>query len=205
MAVAGLSLMALPAQAATTFITNTSGNASALNGVSSGDSTPLTLSAADGGGTITLTTINTSGNTDLNMDGNSLGHGNDKWGANQNWTFSFDQTISFDGLSFETPPGGQPMVLRSAAWKDDADASGTGWSFSSDGTLGTFALSGDSDFTSAGVSDVAAGTSIGFGYFGSTTGGTELSSFTIGTIIPEPSSTALLGLGGLALILRRRK
>jgi len=78
-------------------------------------------------------------------------------------------------------------------------------SFSSDGTIGIFDLSGTSDFTASGVSDVAAGTSIEFGYFGSTTGGTELSSFTI-SVVPEPSSFALLaGCFGLAWIMVRRR
>lgn len=44
------------------------------------------------------------------------------------------------------------------------------------------------------------------GYFGRTTSG-SITSFSLSdnTVIPEPSTTALLGLGGLALILRRRK
>ncbi|MBT8036430.1 MAG: PEP-CTERM sorting domain-containing protein [Verrucomicrobiae bacterium] len=143
------------------------------------------------------------------MDGDSMGHGNDKWGNLQNWTFSLDQTISFDDMTFKTI--NETITLRSTAWVGDADASGTGWSFTTDATYGTFSILGASgpgtyDITTAGVSDVAAGTDITFGYLGGAGGGEELSSFTITAApVPEPSSTALLGLGGLALILRRRK
>ncbi len=38
-----------------------------------------------------------------------------------------------------------------------------------------------------------------------TDGGAEMDNFSVTTVVPEPSSTALLGLGGLALILRRRR
>ena len=98
----GLSLAA-SSYAATVFTTTLNGNAAVLgdqnldgtsgDGVTSGDTVTLSLTA---GGTIDLATSNVSGGNTLFMDGNSMGHGNDKWGANQNWTFSFDQTISFD-------------------------------------------------------------------------------------------------------------
>lgn len=215
-------LAATSVQAATVFLTNNTSpktlasnegdagvgltNGTDNNGLhldEAGDSTVLTLSADDGGGAITFTTINVSGGNNLFMDGDSMGHGNDKWGANQNWTFSLDQTISFDALSFKASLGAQTMTLKSAAWVGGTDTAGTGWSF--DGTTGEFSISGagDFDFTSAGVSDVAAGTSIGFGFFESTAGGIELSSFTI-TAIPEPTTALLGGLGFLALLRRRR-
>lgn len=200
-------LAATSANAATTFVTNTGGNAAALNGHEAGSSSSLPLSAEDGGGTITLTTTSVlrSGNADeLFMDADSMGVQNDKFGSEQNWTFTVAQTISFDALTFKTI--NENMTLRSTAWVGDADATGTGWSFN--GTTGEFTILGSNgpgtyDFTSAGVSDVAAGTEIGFGFFTSAAGGEELSSFTI-TVIPEPSAVLLGGLGFLALLRRRR-
>ena len=97
--------------------------------------------------------------------------------------------------------------MQSVAWKDDAAASGTGWTFTSDGTIGIFSLSSGQiyDFTSAGVSDVTAGTDIGFAAFGGANGGDLLRSFTITpVVIPEPSAAILGGLGFLLLLRRRR-
>lgn len=178
-----------------------------LDGDSTGDSTVLSLSADDGGGAITFTTVNTSGNTDLLMDSSAMGHGNNRWGNGQNWTFTLDQTISFDALDFQNNDNPGSYDLRSVAWKDDAAASGTGWEFTSDGTIGIFSLSPGQiyDFTTAGVSNVAAGTEIGFGSFSGANGGEILRSFTI-TPVPEPSSFALLaGCFGLTWIMIRRR
>jgi len=180
------------------------GDGAPLNGASTGTVTDLTLSADDGGGTIELTSVNVSGGGSLDMDGNSMGHDNDKWGANQNWTFSFDQTISFDELTFAVI--NEDMILKSTGWLGDTDATGTGWSFN--GITGEFTILGSSgsgtrDFTSAGVSDIAAGTDIAFGFFASAGGGEELTSFGI-TVIPEPSSM-LLSLVGAGLLLRRKR
>ncbi len=217
-----LSLIA-SSHAATVFITNTSAktlasnegdagvgltNGTTNNGLhldDDGDSTVLTLSADDGGGSITLTTTAVTSN--LFMNGASMGSGNEKWGNNQNWTFTFDQDISFDGLDFTNNENPGTYVLRSVAWKDDTAASGTGWSFTTDATYGTFSLSSGQiyDFTSAGVSNVAAGTEIGFGAFGGANGGDVLNSFTITpVVIPEPSALLLGGLGTLLLLRRRR-
>ena len=171
-----------------------------LNQDKTGDTTVLTLSADDGGGTISLTSTEVNSSQKLFMDGDSMGHANDKWGSNQNWTFTFDQTISFDALTFKTI--NETMTLKSTAWVGDANATGTNWSFN--GTTGEFSINGTSDFTGAGVSDVASGTEIVFGFFASSGGGEELTSFTI-TPIPEPSSLALLGLGSLMMIKRRRR
>ncbi|MEM9348150.1 MAG: PEP-CTERM sorting domain-containing protein [Planctomycetota bacterium] len=178
------------------------GNNNGLDRDRTGNSTVLSLSAEDGGGPITFTSTNVSGNNQLFMDQNTMGHGNAKWGSNQNWTFTLDQTVRFDGLDFAVNESS--YSLRSVAWKDDAAASGTGWSFTSDGTIGIFSLTNGQiyDFTSAGVSNVSAGTEIGFGAFGGANGGELLRSFTI-TVIPEPSSLALIGLGSLLVAGRR--
>ena len=215
-----LTALSVSVQASTTFITNLSSKTLASNegdaGIgltngtdndglhldTDGDSTVLTLSADDGGGAITFTTVDAVPNN-LFMNASTMGMGNEKWGNSQNWNFTLDQTISFDGLDFQNNESA--YSLRSVAWKDDAAASGTGWSFTSNGTIGIFSLTSGKiyDFTSAGVSDVPAGTEIGFGAFGGANGGDLLYSFTI-SVIPE-SSVALLGaLGSLSLLRRRR-
>lgn len=102
------------------------------------------------------------------------------------------------------------MTLKSAAWVGDSNTTGSNWSF--DGTTGEFTILGNTngpgkyDFTSAGVSNVASGTDITFGFLSGASGGEELSSFTITpTPIPEPSIVVLTGLGLLGLALRRRR
>lgn len=180
------------------------GNNNGLDGDRANASTALTLSADDGGGTITFNTTDVSGNNQLVMDADSMGHGNDKWGANQNWTFNLDQTISFDSLTFSTK--NETMILRSTAWVGDADATGSNWNFTTDATYGIFTLTGGTgtyDFTSAGVSNISAGEEIGFGFFASASGGEQLTSFTF-TVIPESSASLLGGLGALLLLRRRR-
>ena len=201
---AGALLAGTSVQAATTFFTNTGGNAAALDGAQSSTDVDLTLSSADGGGTINLATVNVSGGESLSQDADKMGHGNTKWGANQNWTFKFDQTISFDEINILIST--DVFTLKSTAWAGDANASGSGWSFDGTGTEGEFSFesfTGNTDLTSAGVSNVPAGTEIGFGHFGGANGGNELRSFTI-TPIPEPSATLLGALGLLALLRRRR-
>jgi len=213
LAIAAL-LAATSAQASTTFLTNNTANktlasnesdAVALDGASTGTITNLTLSQDDSFGTIVLTTVNVSLGESLFMDGDSMGHGNDKWGTNQNWTFTFDQTISFDGLTFKTI--NEPIVLMSTAWVGNEDASGSNWSFN--GETGQFRMSGGAgarDFTTAGVSLVPAGTEIsfGFGFFTNGSGGEELTNFTI-SVVPEPSTLTLLGGVASLLLLRRRR
>lgn len=184
------------------------GNNNGLHGDATGDSTVLNLSQDDGGGAITFNTVSVSNNKSLFMNTTSMGHENDKWGSNQNWTFTLNQAISFDALDFAVDGGDSgKYILRSAAWKDDAAATGTGWSFTSDGVFGTFFLLNGQirDFTSSGVSNVAAGTEIAFGAFGSAGGGDVLRSFTITPVaIPEPSAMVVV-LVGVLLQLRRRR
>lgn len=136
-----------------------------------------------------------------------MGVGNDAFGSQQNWEFSFDQIISFDALEFITI--NEDMTLESSAWVGDSNATGPNWSF--DGSTGQFTILGQAngpgtyDFTSAGVSDVASGTTIKFGFFDSANGGEEMSSFTISPI-PEPSAFGLLaGCFGLAWVMMRRR
>lgn len=214
--------LATGSHAATTFLTNLSTKTLASNegdagtGLTNGtdnnglhldidgDSTVLTLSADDGGGSITFNTVDTTPNN-LFMSTTAMGMGNEKWGSGQNWTFTLDQTISFDALHFLNNESS--YTLQSVAWKDGAAVSGTGWSFSSDGTIGIFSLTSGEfyDFTTAGVADVAAGTEIGFGAFGGANGGDLLYSFTITPVgIPEPTAALLGGLGALLLLRRRR-
>jgi hypothetical protein len=212
---------ATSAQASTVFLTNNTasktlasneGDAAALEGNVANDTTALTLSADDNSETINLTTISIvdqNGETALGMDADSMGATNDKWGNSQNWTFSFDQIISFDALDFKTI--NEDMTLQSTAWATDADATGSNWSFTSDGTLGTFSILGDAngpgtyDFTSAGVASVAADTAITFGFLGGAQGGEELTSFTI-SVVPEPSAFGLLaGCFGLTWVMLRRR
>lgn len=67
------------------------------------------------------------------------------------------------------------------------------------------------NYTASGIVPVGADTvfitvanSAAAGQAGTNDGYVDLVTFST-TVVPEPSSTALLGLGGLALILRRRK
>ncbi|MGB0775042.1 MAG: LamG-like jellyroll fold domain-containing protein [Akkermansiaceae bacterium] len=57
----------------------------------------------------------------------------------------------------------------------------------------------------AGFFDVMDGDILGFASYDSALSGAEITAHSDAFAVPEPSSTALLGLGGLALIMRRRK
>ena len=196
------------AQAATVFQTNTSGNAAALQGVGATDVTELTL---NGGGTINLTTIGVFNDTNaetLGMSATGMGVNNDRWGNdNQRWLFSFDEIISFDAIGFFAAGGSNHgLIIRSAAWKDDIVTVGSNWTFSSDDDFGTIAFNTNNgpayDFTGSGLSNVAANTQIEINYM-SGSGGASMSDFTL-TVIPEPTTALLGGLGLLALLRRRR-
>lgn len=218
-AMSGMALLAAPTDAATIFETNINGNASALEGVGAGSETDLTLSAADGGGTIKLTTIGAFNGTNpqtMGMTADGFGVGNDKWGnTNQRWLISFDQNVSFDGIGFTNAGGnGEGLRIESSAWANAVvDDSGQNWTFSSDATQGGFNILGGNgplfDFSAAGVADVTAGTQITIRH-NSGNGGSRMTQFTITPIAdvnPIPSPTAALaGLVGLAgLGMRRRR
>ena len=76
------------------------------------------------------------------------------------------------------------------------------------GTSGTFSQTydisgfGGGDFSIADVSNVLAVFTVNAGAVGD--GAISIDNFNM-TAVPEPSSTALLGLGGLALMLRRKR
>ena len=226
-----LSALAITAsQAATTFITNdlpttdpggglpfktlasNEGDAAVLDGAGAGNTRTLTLSSGDGLGTIDMSFIrvqsniaDNSANESIGMDGDSMGIGNDKWGdPSQGMEFSFDQAIDFLGMEFIS--GGTAITLTSTAWGSDTTGqSGTGWTFSSDGSTGTLRIvgAGDYDFSTGTFSTVAADTPMIMRRNSGGGSGIGMASFTI-NVIPEPSAALLGGLGALLLLRRRR-
>jgi hypothetical protein len=218
----GLGLIAAPAQAATVFLTNNTspktllsnqGDAAVLAGAGAGDIRTLTLSADDGGGTIDMEFIrvqsniaDNSGNQTIGMDADSMGIGNDKWGdPSQGMEFSFDQPISFLGMEFIA--GGTAITLESSAWGSDLNGqTGTGWTFTSDGTTGTLRIQGQGnyDFSTGTFSTVAADTPMLMRRNSGGGSGIGMASFTI-SVIPEPSVLLLGALATPALLLRRRR
>ena len=202
------------ASAATTFVTNTSGNAAALAGDGAGTTTPLTLSAGDGGGTLNVTTVGAFNDATaqlLGMDGSTMGITNDRFGAtNQRWIFSFDQTLSFDGIQLideVSNTSRDSMYITSSAWIGNTVTNGSNWTFNSvTGTITTGDVPYSStayDFTASGLADITSGTSITIGFAGGN-GGTGLESFTVSPI-PEPGAVALIGLAAMPLLIRRRR
>ena len=198
--------------AATIFTTNTGGNAAGLEGDGAGDTTSLNLSAEDGSGTIDLTSdavYNGGTAQTLGMDASGMGIGNSKWGNGpQGWTFSFDQEITFDGIGFNAAGGAtEGVFIQTDAWIGaTVDDSSQNWTF--DSGAGAFSVQGGNgptfDFTSAGVSSIAAGGLITIEH-NSGNGGSQMTQFTITpAAIPESSAALLIGLAGLALLRRRR-
>ncbi|MGA0900203.1 MAG: hypothetical protein ACO3SO_07350 [Luteolibacter sp.] len=212
--------IAASGHAATTFITNLSpktlasneGDGLPLDGAGAGATRTLTLSTDDGGGTIDMTFIRVqsdiagnSGNVTIGMDADSMGIANDKWGdPSQGMEFSFDQDINFLGMEFIS--GSTAITLESTAWGLDADGqTGTGWTFSSNGTTGTLRIqgAGNYDFSTGTFSTVAADTAMIMRRNSGGSSGIGMASFTI-DVIPEPSAALFGGLGALLLLRRRR-
>ncbi|QTN31032.1 PEP-CTERM sorting domain-containing protein [Akkermansiaceae bacterium] len=220
--VLGFCLMAVPAHAATVFLTNNTasktllsnqGDALPLLSAGAGNIRTLTLSADDGGGTINMEFLRVqtdiagnSGNTSIGMDADSMGISNDKWGdPSQGMEFSFDQPIAFLGMEFIA--GSTAITLESTAWGSDTTGqTGTGWTFTSDGTTGQLRIvgAGDYDFSTGTFSTVAADTPMIMRRNSGGSSGIGMASFTI-AVIPEPSSAALLGIAGCVFFLRRRR
>ena len=104
---------------------------------------------------------------------------------------SFDFSYSTDGTSYTSVAGGSFTSVEVA---DGSPAWTTGASYSD--TISASVASGGSLYLRWTGNDVSGGGS---------RDEFALDDVSVGESIPEPSSTALLGLGGLALILRRRK
>jgi hypothetical protein len=217
-AVFGLMFASAGAQASTIFLTNNSaktlasneGDAAPLAGAGAGDTTALSLSTDDGGGTLSLSTasvFDTNGVTTIGMDADSLGVNNDKWGVDQIWTFAFDKTLSFDGFVLsEVNKVEDRLTISSAAWVGNTVTDGSNWTFDSvTGTITTGivpAASATYDFTGAGLASVTQGTDVTIAHAAGG-GGVQMHHFTV-TVIPEPASL-LTGLMGMTLIAGRRR
>jgi hypothetical protein len=148
-------------------------------------------------------------------------HGNGSWGSSTHW-FSTGADKATPTVDFDL--GGTFTVGTAHIWNWNGGESGWGVKdftliFSQDATFGngddtsqTFTgmpeASMAADYTgehftltpAAGVTNIRLQVDTPYG--GSFTG---LSEVRFSEAVPEPSTTALLGLGGLALILRRRK
>ncbi len=102
--------------------------------------------------------------------------------ATEYWTFTFSADVLLEAVDYYAPDPAQQTILINGS-----PISGS--PFSSDFSGDSFAVS--------------AGDSLTFGYDASGTGTYGLDTFTI-TVVPEPATIGLIGLGGLmALIVRR--
>jgi hypothetical protein len=112
----------------------------------------------------------------------STGNGSEYFDtASEGWTFTFSRDVVLTAVNFYAPDAGQQVI-------------------STNGT----AISGspfDDDFS--GSLFLKAGDSLTFGYNAGGTGTYGLDDFTI-TVIPEPATFAMLGVGGLAVMIIRR-
>lgn len=133
---------------------------------------------ASGTKSLTLSGLSSTLTTNQNYRIYFLG----SYGANEYTKFG---DVTYDGVNYGTQDGGQPIVDGSNIVTNPADMA-VSFDFSTDGTVEdilTFSLGKAT---------------------GSTGGAAGIQGFAI-VQVPEPSSSALLGLGALTLILRRRK
>ena len=206
-------------------------NAALVHAGTNGGSVTL-VSVAGFGGVGTLATVTDGGNGSATIsgasDGNNTSTGNGQVFTNDPGGFPSDyfgttnvQAIVFDidlgialnlnSLAFWNRPGGNNAVQSfTATFSADAtiDGSDTSINFTAGNANGDQQDLAMADqlgiqFVRIAITDNFFGAAGGDGG-GDRVGFTEFQ-FNEFTPIPEPSSTALLGLGGLALILRRRK
>jgi hypothetical protein len=120
-----------------------------------------------------------------------------------------DTLISGDLTNFENPSDGSPLLFTTF---DNTDAGLNIFSFSSDSTV-TFTAGGQAfigsatwSLDAADYADMLAGNLSGDLYFPADDIGDLSSASLLGTwrVIPAPTGLAVLGLGGVALVRRRR-
>lgn len=160
--------------------------------------TGATLSAADGDGV----TTNISGQDALglnnpsinNTDFDTIGAGSESSDINtgESWIFSFNEDVIFDIIEFESAVSGNLFtVLVGGSSIETLDGPNGNVSGSGLGGLNGLTISSGTEITF-----LAGGPVLDTDY--------RIESFTV-TVVPEPSSSLLFGLGALGLIARRRR
>lgn len=147
-------------------------------------------------GTVTFSDLTSGQDYSIQLFNNDARGGTNNGGRDVNWQVGYSDGVTeiFDAGGVGTL--GNIVATSSLNNRDVATLTGEQ---SGEYIIGTFTAVGTTqsfDF---------AGTRNGFGSFSSGTGQINALQLRNVTPVPEPSSTALLGLGGLALILRRRK
>ena len=113
------------------------------------------------------------------------------------WLGSYTNNIDRAQISYEFRDAGNTIIGTATTFDDGAAAN-------PNGTWTQYSTTGGAVPTNAASVVITIDNSAAAGQAGSNDGYADLVSFNT-VPVPEPSSTALLGLGGLALILRRRK
>ena len=177
------------------------GNWTRLNGT-----TTVTAGTIDVAGTLVFGSDNivTGSTINLNLSGGSAQTGNELWfgWASAEVNHTINVNISNGGSLTSTGGGGASIWL----W-DDVTINFTGSGTieaAGPGLKNGAGLVSWEDLWTAGDLQFNGANAGSFSDHFSTTGTNGTDTYTL-TAVPEPSSTALLGLGGLALILRRRK